>query len=134
MTTKTDKYVGLRAALSRVEDGPWWLAGDLPNEVRPLNPVVRGRVDGSARLTICRTGTNNHTQRDWNNAAYIAACSPDVIRALLDERDALLEALEKLLAGTRAETAESWQCNSYHPKLISGMDAAAALVQRQEEA
>ena len=52
---------------------------------------------------------------------------------LMAERDALRSALEKLLAGARAETAESWQCNSYHPKLIAGMDVAAtALAQGQE--
>ena len=124
----TDQYKPLRDALAAVASTTPWTQG-YSEEGRSC-VWTNGKIEPVNALGDAADWIDCNTEP---NARYIAAANPDAIRALLAERDALREALEKLLAGTRAETAESWQCNSYHPKLISGMDAAAALVQGQGE-
>lgn len=74
----------IRALAEKATPGPWHCD---PIHLHGYTEawLTDGVVD-LARLT------NNASA----NAAYIAACSPDVILALLDERDALVEALEHI--------------------------------------
>jgi uncharacterized protein (UPF0261 family) len=60
-----------------------------------------GRHGETPNMVVCVSPDDGK----YANAAHIAACDPDTIRALLDERDALAaeaEALEALL-GQRGE-------------------------------
>lgn len=92
-------------------------------------PIMREAAEAIRALLAER----DHYATECEQQARLLGMSAERELKLIAERDALREAMEKLLAGARAEMVESWQCNSYHPKLIAGMDAAAALVQEQEQ-
>jgi len=84
----TDRYERIRAALAMgPTPGPWLVC--------PTNSgvfVKSERVSGYlAEVRHCRT-----TQDVRADAHLIAACDPDTIRALLDERDALGAENERL--------------------------------------
>ena len=108
----TDRYADLRAALDAATPGPWkWVT-----ETCERGPVWKGnpiRVslsaprngDPQARTAVLAPNWNTSEGDVWQawiscneaNAAYIAACHPEAIRALLAERDALREALETMV-------------------------------------
>ena len=82
----TDRYERIRAALAMGSTpGPWYLDGEgIRALVRDANGVivtVRHRMPGHKNET---------------NMRLIAACDPDTIRALLEERDALARENEAL--------------------------------------
>lgn len=86
----TDRYENIRKALAM---GPtqgqrkWWEHEDLG--YCSVNPV-----DGGLLIAKCDV-RNPFDQEQRANAALIAACDPDTIRALLAEKDALVAALEE---------------------------------------
>ena len=97
--------------------GPWWVAGDMPGEQELFNPVVRGMRDGTTRITICRTGQNNHQPYEWANARLIAA-APELLAvadavekclgmAGIDAVDGSLNPLEALRSSARAAIAKA---------------------------
>jgi len=49
----------------------------------------------------------------YANAAHIAACDPDTIRALLDERDALREALGRILENEASDYKAAEEFGGY---------------------
>lgn len=87
-------YAELRAALKAGPTGGEWVVGasDLP-----VSHLSIHAVDGQRHSTIARMVKSEH--RVWCAGEFvatwkfIAAANPDVIRALLAERDALRDAL-----------------------------------------
>lgn len=82
-----DKYAEIRAALDAGVTGAsdpsanWLCVGDYTVMLNSGKPIW-------ARIAKCEHPPN---------AAYIAACHPEAIRALLAERDALREALQSIV-------------------------------------
>lgn len=90
----------LRELATAATPGPW----NRPDEFDDETGEPTGRLDLQIRGpyyeqkyldevntvsdTVCVLGFSHHS-RQQANAAYIVACSPDAILALLDERDAL---------------------------------------------
>src|SRR5690606_5383807 len=137
MTVNTQE---IRELLEKATPGPWAVRYDY---------VVQAPSFDDGRLVPVAQpyGVNSDGTDLFANARLIAACDPDTIRALLDERDALevatKEASEVIvdrtgairrlreapvtpLSGARAEMAGSWRCSSCHPRLMAGMGAADA--------
>ena len=89
----TDQYQKIRDALAMgPTPGPWGFA-ELPRDMQR---------DGYKFAISCRGigwrfAQIAHEMNSMANAAYITACDPDTIRALLAERDALREALTEVL-------------------------------------
>ena len=97
----TDRYERIRQALAMgPTPGPWLVC--------PTNSgvfVKSERVSGYlAEVRHCRT-----TQDVKADAHLIAACDPDTIRALLEERDALREALKVLVKQQDKLDAARWR-------------------------
>lgn len=82
----TDRYENIRAALAMgPTPGPW-----------ELKDGRTDTIENAQGYPVCTV--HYHPYELYGHgvrAAYIAACDPDTIRALLDERDALREALAK---------------------------------------
>lgn len=91
----TDRYENIRAALAMgATPGPWQAEG---GEIWAARPIRFNATTAGTPL-VARTERHPCTEGGfpWEaNAALIAACDPDTIRALLEERDALREALAK---------------------------------------
>ena len=87
----TDRYEKIRQALAMgPTPGPWkWWEEDVGGCC--VNPR-----DGGLLIAKCDV-RNPFDPEQRANAALIAACDPDTIRALLEERDALCEALKELV-------------------------------------
>ncbi|MCR4158780.1 hypothetical protein NUK34_07935 [Kerstersia gyiorum] len=80
----TDKYAELRAALAAgPTPGPWLLD--------KFHPIITDSAPGSSRVWICKVAINTRNDEGRKNEAYIAAAHPETIRALLAERDALVD-------------------------------------------
>ena len=101
----TDRYERIRAALAM---------GPTPG---PFS-TVRSYSPGNQELILSLTYKDEHgitenycivrnrlgdTWKTEANAAYIAACDPDTIRALLDERDALAAEVERVRGELREQ-------------------------------
>ena len=86
MTAMTDPYANIRKAL---EMGP----APGPYKQSELTPQRVDTRSGSINVAWCCNFDNGAREAEAEaTAAHIAACDPDTIRALLKERDALLEA------------------------------------------
>lgn len=86
-----DRYEKIRKALAKgPTPGPW-----------ELREGRTDTVENAQGYLVC-TARYHPDERygHGTRAAYIAACDPDTIRALLDERDALREALKVLVNWT----------------------------------
>lgn len=82
----TDRYEKIRKALAMgPTSGPWGLRDGRTDTVE--------NAQGYPVCTVHRHPDERYGHR--TRAAYIAACDPDTIRALLTERDALAAALEE---------------------------------------
>lgn len=100
----TDRYQPLRTALAAgPTPGPW--KSSLPARPTPDAPeggdcAIRDSGADIIAEVFYRVGHGpSGTRPAAANAALIAAADPDTIRTLLDERDALREALESARAG-----------------------------------
>jgi hypothetical protein len=77
-------------------DNEWWIAGTKDGEHRLTYPVVRGQIDATSRIVVCRVGSHGSSkqakERDWANAHLIAA-APKLLSAL----QAMLESFDFLM-------------------------------------
>lgn len=117
-----DKYQKLRYALSQnPTPGPWkwWEYEDFGNCC--VNPL-----DGGLLIAKCDV-RNPFDPEQRANAALIAACDPDTIRALLAERDALREALAAMVSWF--PSADTYRRLGFNPEvLMRAHEAAKALL------
>lgn len=138
----TERYERIRAALAMgPTPGPWRQGG---NGQAPWGHQVIAWVDNEPYVIL---NCNQHIYDDAKrNAAYIAACDPDTIRALLEERDALRveneqlrEVLDELMEALQAIVDEvsdgriPYSSDSYLPAHMveqarAAIDAALAKV------
>lgn len=88
VSKRRDRYSGLREALERKPtDGPWFTGND------PRTHTIVCDVSGWGLFKAI--GYNSVSIDAEANAAYVAECDPVTIRALLKERDRLLELVRK---------------------------------------
>lgn len=100
-TTKTHRYQEIRDALAMgPTPGPWDVAGITS---------VGSDVGYYSVTTTDDTIICDLRARPAGDAHFIAACDPDTIRALLEERDALAAELAAIRTGGRGGPA------SHHP-------------------
>lgn len=105
-----DKYAELRAALEAgPTPGPWKWAAD--SRIATVTTVAEYRI-GPDYKTSCQARYDFHAACEID-AAYIAAANPEAIRALLAERDALLDAVRL-----------AYDAMNYLGDVLNGMDAA----------
>ena len=101
-----DRYEKIRAALSQnPTPGPWTAC-----RTNSGTFVKSERLAGYfVEVRHCRTAQDVNA-----DASFIAACDPDTIRALLDERDALREALKTLVHWT--PSADTYRHMGFDPE------------------
>lgn len=87
VTPDTDE---LRALAEQADDGPWFV-----KDLMFGGPSVWRGTDIDHFKGYEAVANFNQLYGGARNAAYIAAASPDVVLALLDERDRLRDALER---------------------------------------
>lgn len=96
----TDRYENIRKALAmEPTPGPWQLSIETPTIIKQdLSSIglSRGGVLIGSACGHESSGVYPTREQAIANARLIAACAPDTIRALLEERDALREALALL--------------------------------------
>ena len=118
----TDRYERIRLALANgPTPGPWSVRYDYVVQAKSFDegrlvPIAQPyglRVDGIDLFA---------------NAHLIAACDPDTIRALLDER----EAAEKERDALRTELKESWHRAAAAENTIKSLQAKIEAMERQE--
>jgi K+/H+ antiporter YhaU regulatory subunit KhtT len=113
-TEMTDRYQEIRRALAMgPTPGPW----EVINKTDVFTPLgarnaagVEAAANDGWHIADCDTGpsfTEEGKEEKISyeekraNAGFIAACDPDTIRALLDERDALAAEVERLAEALR---------------------------------
>lgn len=124
----TDRYQKIRDALAKgPTPGPWkWW------EYEDVGYCCVNPLDGGLLIAKCDV-RNPFDPEQRANAALIAACDPDTIRALLDERDALREVLQVLVNWTpSADTYRRLGFNPEVPMLAHG--AAKAILKKGNKA
>lgn len=97
-----DRYEKIRKALTMgPTPGPWEMSYDKGS--------TRDIVASPDPLPICmvRGVTYVGIEQYRANAHFIAACDPDTIRTLLEERDALATELEAIRAARTADRSDS---------------------------
>lgn len=114
----TDRYEKIRKALEmRPTPGPW-----------ELRDGRTDTIENAQGYPVCTV--NYHPDERYGHgtrAAYIAACDPDTIRALLDERDALAAKAERLAMALRRYGVHDQACSAMDiPICTCGLDAALA--------
>jgi hypothetical protein len=92
MTDITDR---LRAAAHAATPGPWRTGWRKPDGKWLDEVSIICTVDGAVQIAGPDDYDSGGVDYPWN-AAYIAAASPDVILALLDELDTLRDEAERL--------------------------------------
>lgn len=112
----TDRYADIRAAL---ESGVTGASDPTSNWLCVSGHTV---MLNSGRPVWARIAVCGHQP----NAAYIAACHPEAIRALLAERDALRDALEALIE--KADESDGCQYGTLGTTFVRDI-ARAALAQ-----
>ena len=87
----------LRVLAEAATPGPWMrLFGE--------RTVYDRMEDGCRGIPIVRSDCSPPTQKEAANIDYIAACSPDVLLALLDALERKDAALHKAISGLRTPT------------------------------
>ena len=118
----TDRYEKIRKALANgPTPGPW--------------EIKDGRTDtveNAQGYPVCTVHWHpNERYGHGTRAAYIAACDPDTIRALLEERDALREALKVLVNWT--PSADTYRRLGFDPETpMRAHEAAKAALAKGE--
>lgn len=116
-----DRYERIRAALAMgPTPGPWEIRDDRTDT-----------VENAQGYPVCTVHWHpDERYGHGTRAAYIAACDPDTIRTLLDERDALVAENARLREALEALEFEAGGGEYPPPKTAS---AIAALRERLDE-
>jgi len=117
-----DRYERIRQALAMgPTPGPW-----------ELREGRTDTVENTQGYPVCTV--NYYPDERYGHgtrAAYIAACDPDTIRALLEERDALREALKVLVNWT--PSADTYRRLGFDPETpMRAHEAAKAALAKGE--
>jgi hypothetical protein len=86
----------LRRLAEQATPGPWVLSTDHGEDSAEVVCMAPGDHDHLKDVTA-RSGRDGGTSRLVDDCAFIAACDPQTILTLLDERDRYREALEFIL-------------------------------------
>lgn len=122
-----DRYQKIRDALAMgPTPGPWkWWEHEDCGDCR-VNPR-----DGGLLIAKCDV-RNPFDPEQRANAALIAACDPDTIRELLEERDALRKALKELIAWV--PSADTYRRLGFDPVApMQAYGAAKAILKKGEQ-
>ena len=123
-----DRYERIRKALEMGPTlGEWYWSDVYPTQDGRKTWSLLG--DGGFGILSC-DGEENSPQNVIPAAAeLIAACDPDTIRALLEERDALREALKVLVNWT--PSADTYRRLGFNPEIpMRAHDAAKAILMK----
>jgi len=114
----------IREALEKgPTDGPWFVTPRFQDKVDVTHSSLE---PGAASMTIARvTVRDSWLTEQMSNAAFIAICSPDNLRALLAERDELVKDAERLdyldtrnaRKNERNGTIYGWWLNENHNRI-----------------
>jgi len=108
MDTMTINTKHLRTLAEAATPGPWMrLFGE--------RTVYDRMEDGCRGIPIVRSDCSPPTQKEAANIDYIAACSPDVVLALLDaleRKDRLLDSLRKAFELVRKDVLNPEELNA----------------------
>jgi hypothetical protein len=128
----TDRYEKIRQALAMgPTPGPWYWIGDSLTH-RQFNIYAINGTDKHIAtvndLPVEKLWALDQVESEAT-AKLIAACDPDTIRALLDERDALRKALARLITWT--PSADTYRRLGFDPDAPMRVveEARAALAQ-----
>ena len=95
-----DRYEKIRKALEMgPTPGEWYWSDAYPTQDGRKTWSLIG--DGGFGILSCDGDENSPQSVNFAAAELIAACDPDTIRALLDERDALAAEVERLAEALR---------------------------------
>ena len=124
----TDRYEKIRTALEMgPTPGEWYWSDAYPTQDGRKTWSLIG--DGGFGILSCDGDENSPQSVNLADAELIAACDPDTIRALLEERDALREALKVLVCWIpSADTYRRWGFNPETP--MRAYEAARAALRR----
>lgn len=129
-----DRYKKIRAALAMgPTPGPWyWIADGLTH--RQFNIYAIDGIDKHIAtvndLPVEKLWARDQVESEAT-AKLIAACDPDTIRALLEERDALREALKVLVNWT--PSADTYRRLGFDPETpMRAHEAAKAALAKGE--
>lgn len=128
-----DRYERIREALAmRPTPGPFSAVRSYSHGNQEL--IIRLTCNDEYGITENYCTVRNSLGDTWKteaSAAFIAACDPDTIRALLEERDALREALQTLVNWT--PSADTYRHMGFNPEVpMRAHDAAKALLAKGE--
>lgn len=131
----TDRYQKIRDALAMgPTPGPW---GEIQHESSRWTDIYHdsNRRCGTPIAYVPPYSVFEHDtwkeskEETMANAAHIAACDPDTIRALLEERDALREVLQVLTNWT--PSADTYRRLGFNPEVpMRAHDAAKVLLKK----
>ena len=109
----TDRYENIRKALEMgPTPGEWYWSDAYPTQDGRKTWSLIG--DGGFGILSCDGDENSPQSVNVTDAELIAACDPDTIRALLEERDALREALKVLVNWT--PSADTYRRLGFDPE------------------
>ena len=122
----TDRYEKIRKALEMgPTPGEWYWSDAYPTQDGRETWSLIG--DGGFGILSCDGDENSPQSVNAATAELIAACDPDTIRALLEERDALREALKVLANWT--PSADTYRRLGFDPEVpMRAHDAAKVLL------
>ena len=124
----TDRYEKIRTALEMgPTPGEWYWSDAYPTQDGRKTWSLIG--DGGFGILSCDGDENSPQSVNVADAELIAACDPDTIRALLEERDALREALKVLVNWT--PSADTYRRLGFDPETpMRAHEAAKAALRR----
>jgi hypothetical protein len=130
----TDRYARIREALAMgPTPGPFSASRSYsPGNQELILRLTRNDEYGITENYCTVRNSLGDTWKTEADAAFIAACDPDTIRALLDERDALREALAALIAWV--PSAATYQRLGFDPEaLVRALGKAPAALAKGDE-
>lgn len=141
----TDRYTDIRAALEAATPGPWSAGVSTVQGIQYLAVAQAGNESVViALLGFAGAGDENQS---ISNARYVGACHPEVIRALLAERDALIHDNSEYVSAANELATENQRLREELTEMVdvaervdgwasfpqAAMDRARAALAQQEQ-